>query len=44
MVTEIGEWGVGDLQFWRPIDCTTDADGNVWIADGLNHRVVVLGP
>ncbi|MCP4871055.1 MAG: hypothetical protein GY898_20300 [Proteobacteria bacterium] len=44
VVTEIGEWGVGDLQFWRPIDCTTDADGNVWIADGLNHRVVVLGP
>lgn len=44
VVTEIGEWGVGDLQFWRPIDCATDGDGNVWIADGLNHRVVVLGP
>jgi hypothetical protein len=44
VVTEIGEWGVGDLQFWRPLDCTTDSDGNVWIADGLNHRVVVLGP
>ena len=44
VVTELGEWGVGEGQFWRPIDCAVDGSGNVWVADGLNHRIVVLGP
>jgi hypothetical protein len=41
---ELGEWGVGDDQFWRPVSCDVDDDGVLWVADGLNHRVKLLGP
>lgn len=44
VVTEFGEWGVTPGLFWRPVDCTVDDDGNVWLADGLNHRIQLFGP
>lgn len=40
----LGAWGVGDEEFWRPVGCVVGEDGDVWVADGLNHRVKILGP
>ena len=31
--------GPGDGQFNRPVGVTVDASGNVYVADGLNHRI-----
>ena len=43
-MTEFGEWGAEPGNFWRPVDCTVDEAGNVWLADGLNHRIQLFGP
>ncbi len=39
-----GEWGAEDGQFFRPVDCAVDEDGDLYVADALNHRVQVFGP
>lgn len=39
-----GEWGALDGQFFRPVDCAVDEDGDLYVADALNHRVQVFGP
>lgn len=38
-----GEWGAADGQFFRPVDCSVDEDGDLYVADALNHRVQVFG-
>ena len=34
-----GSFGSGDGEFFCPNGVTTDADGNVYVADSCNHRV-----
>lgn len=41
---ELGGWGIGDDQFWRPVACAVASNGDVYVADGLNHRIKILGP
>ena len=40
----VGGWGIGDEDFWRPVACAVDEHGDVYVADGLNHRIKILGP
>jgi hypothetical protein len=40
----LGSWGIGDEHFWRPVACAVDEHGDVYVADGLNHRIKLLGP
>ncbi len=44
VVSSFGAWGVGEGDFWRPVDCAVDEVGDIWVADGLNHRIQVFGP
>ncbi len=39
-----GAWGIGEEHFWRPVACAVDEYGTVYVADGLNHRIKILGP
>lgn len=39
-----GGWGIGDEDFWRPVACAVDEHGDVYVVDGLNHRIKILGP
>ena len=39
-----GEWGNGEYQFFRPADCAINEDGDLYVADALNHRVIFFGP
>jgi sugar lactone lactonase YvrE len=38
----IGKAGRGDGEFDQPEDLAFDAEGNLWVADGDNHRVQVF--
>jgi sugar lactone lactonase YvrE len=40
----VGGPGAGPGLFDQPEDLAFDADGNLWVADGDNHRVQVLTP
>lgn len=42
-VGSFGEWGAQPGQFFRPVDCAVTEDGEVYVADALNHRVQVFG-
>ena len=44
LVFELGEWGVQQGQFWRPVDCDVQSDGSLYVVEALNHRVQVFGP
>ncbi len=39
-----GEWGNGEYEFFRPADCAVNEDGDLYVADALNHRVIIYGP
>jgi hypothetical protein len=39
-----GAWGAEDGQFFRPVDCAVSPNGDVLVADALNHRVQIFGP
>jgi DNA-binding beta-propeller fold protein YncE len=41
---EFGLTGTGNGQFNFPYDVDTDANGNIYVVDGLNSRVQVFGP
>jgi hypothetical protein len=43
VVGGFGEWGALDGQFFRPVDCAISEDGDLYVADALNHRVQVFG-
>ena len=43
VVGGFGEWGASDGQFFRPVDCAVNEDGDLYVADALNHRVQVFG-
>jgi len=38
-VATFGSRGVGDGQFVEPKDVTLDSEGNIYVADTLNHRI-----
>ena len=42
--TLIGEPGAGPGQFDQPADMALDADGNLFVVDTLNQRVLILAP
>jgi DNA-binding beta-propeller fold protein YncE len=39
LMVDWGELGAGDGQFWSPRGVATDASGNVYVADTVNHRI-----
>src|SRR2546423_5778765 len=40
-VTYAGDWGDG---LYSPLGVTTDADGNVYVADTNHHQIIKFGP
>ena len=44
LVTTWGGTGSGNGQFDAPYGLTLDANGNVWVADGRNHRLQKFDP
>jgi DNA-binding beta-propeller fold protein YncE/4-amino-4-deoxy-L-arabinose transferase-like glycosyltransferase len=44
LLWEVGQCGSGSQQFQSPHGVAADRQGNVYVADSGNHRVVKLGP
>ena len=44
ILSAVGTKGSGHLQFNSPMGLCQDTNGNVYVADGYNNRVQVLGP
>merc|ERR1739838_405918 len=44
VVNRIGEYGIGEGQFWDPSGIVVDAEGFIMVGDSRNHRIQVFDP